>query len=160
MSLQHEYFMQQAIKQALAAYKKGDVPIGAVIVKDGKIIAKGYNKKEKKHCSIYHAEIVALKNACKRLGDWRLNGCTMYVTMEPCSMCAGAIVNHRLDCVVIGVTEPNCGACGSGIDILNNENLNTKTQVIKGVCQAECKQLLQSFFTERRLANKNKRGAK
>ena len=150
MEFSDEHFMQQAIGQAKIASKKGDVPIGAVIVKDGKIIAKGYNKKEKKHCSVYHAEIVALKNACKKLNDWRLNDCTMYVTMEPCAMCAGAIVNHRLKRVVIGVTEPKCGACGSGIDVLNNDSLNTKTDVLKGVCQDECKALLQDFFVKRR----------
>lgn len=158
MELQDTYFMQQAITQAKIAYKKGDVPIGAIIVKDGKIISKGFNKKEQKHCSLYHAEIIALKNACKKLKDWRLNDCIMYVTMEPCSMCAGAIVNHRLSRVVIGVTEPNFGACGSGIDILNNEKLNTKIQVTKCVCEQECKELLQNFFANRRKLNKNKRG--
>ena len=157
MELQDEDFMQLAIQQAKIAYKKGDIPIGAVIVQNGKVIGKGYNKKEKKHCSIYHAEIVALTNACKKLKDWRLNDCTMYVTMEPCCMCAGAIANHRLSRVVIGVSEPNFGACGSGIDILNNEKLNTKIQVTKDVCQEECKKLLQKFFVERRQESKNKR---
>ena len=157
MELQDNYFMHLAIEQAKIAFKKGDVPIGAVIVKNGKVIGKGYNKKEKKHCSVYHAEIIALKNACKKLKDWRLNDLTLYVTMEPCSMCAGAIVNHRLSRVVIGVTEPNFGACGSGIDILNNHKLNTKVQVTKGVCESECKELLQKFFAERRQSSKNKR---
>lgn len=151
-------FMQVAINLAKVAYKKGDVPIGAIIVKDGKIIGKGYNKKEQKHCSVYHAEIIALQSACKKLKDWRLNGATMYVTMEPCCMCAGAIVNHRLDRVVIGITEPNFGACGSGIDILNNDKLNTKIQVTKGICEQQCKELLQNFFANRRQLKKQKRG--
>ena len=147
-----EYYMTFAIQEAKKAYKKGDVPVGCVIVKNGKIIARGYNKKEKKKCSLYHAEIVAIKNACKRIGDWRLNDCKMFVTMEPCAMCAGAIVNHRIKTVVVGITEPNFGACGSGIDILNNSNLNTKTTIITGILQDECKQLLQEFFKERRKA--------
>ncbi len=146
-----EYFMRHAIKEARKALKNEEVPVGCVIVKDGKIFAKGYNKKEQKKCAVYHAEIVAIENACKKLGDWRLNeDFTMYVTMEPCAMCAGAIVNHRIKKVVIGITEQNFGACGSGIDILNNQNLNTKTEVITGVMQDDCKKLLQDFFKQRR----------
>ena len=154
MEKQDVDFMNIAIEQAKTAYKKQDVPIGAIIVQNGKIIGKGYNKKEKKHCSLYHAEIVALKHACKKVGDWRLVDATMYVTMEPCCMCAGAILNHRIKRVVIGITEPKNGACGSGVDLLNNQNLGTKTQVTTGVCAEQCKQLLQDFFAKRRLQNK------
>ena len=150
-------FMQIAIQQAKIAYQKKDVPVGAIIVKNDKVIGKGYNKKEKKHCSLYHAEIIAIKQACKKIKDWRLNDCTMYVTMEPCCMCAGAIINHRISRVVVGITEPNWGACGSGVDLLNNENLNTKTSVITGVCDIECKNLLQNFFEERRKDKKVKK---
>lgn len=150
-------FMQIAIQQAKIAYQKKDVPVGAIIVKNDKVIGKGYNKKEKKHCSLYHAEIIAIKQACKKIKDWRLNDCTMYVTMEPCCMCAGAIINHRISRVVVGITEPNWGACGSGVDLLNNENLNTKTSVITGVCDIECKNLLQNFFEERRKGKKVKK---
>ena len=150
-------FMQIAIQQAKIAYQKKDVPVGAIIVKNDKVIGKGYNKKEKKHCSLYHAEIIAIKQACKKIKDWRLNDCTMYVTMEPCCMCAGAIINHRISRVVVGITEPNWGACGSGVDLLNNENLNTKTSVITGVCDIECKKLLQNFFEERRKDKKVKK---
>ena len=147
-------FMELAIKEAQKALKNDEVPVGCIIVKDNKIIAKGYNKKEKLHCSVYHAEIVAIEKVCKKVGDWRLNeGYTMYVTMEPCAMCAGAIVNHRIKNVVIGITEPNFGACGSGIDILNNEKLNTKTNVKTGVMADECKKLLQNFFETRRKDN-------
>ena len=146
-------FMNFALKQAKKAFLNEEVPVGCVIEKDGKIFVTGYNKKEKLHCSIYHAEIVAIEKACKKLGDWRLDdGFTMYVTMEPCAMCAGAIVNHRIKRVVIGITEQNFGACGSGIDILNNDNLNTKTEVKIGVMQEECKNLLQQFFKQRRIA--------
>lgn len=150
----HEDFMKQAIVQAKKAYKNDEVPVGAVIVHNGKIIGKGYNKKEKKHCSIYHAEIVAIQNACKKIKDWRLSDCTMYVTMEPCCMCAGAIVNHRIKHVVFGVSEQNFGACGSGIDLLNNQTLNTKIVTDKGVCENECKQLLQDFFKQKRADSK------
>lgn len=147
-------FMKLAIKEAQKALKNDEVPVGCVIVKDGKVIAKGYNKKEKLHCSVYHAEIVAIKKACNKIGDWRLNeNFTMYVTMEPCAMCAGAIVNHRIKKVVIGITEPNFGACGSGVDILNNEKLNTKTEVVTGILQEDCKKLLQNFFVNKRKTN-------
>ena len=147
---QDEKFMNIAINQAKKAFQNQEVPIGCVIVQNGKILGRGYNKKEKKHCSIFHAEIVALENACKKLGDWRLNDATMYVTMEPCAMCAGAIVNHRIKRVVIGITEPNFGACGSGIDILNNQSLNTKTEVITGILKEQCLKIIQNFFEERR----------
>ena len=149
--LMHQKFMKLAIKQAEKALNNDEVPVGCVIVKDGKVVGRGYNKKEKLHCSIYHAEIVAIENACKKLKDWRLDdGYTMYVTMEPCAMCAGAIVNHRIKNVVIGVKEPNFGACGSGIDLLNNQSLNTKTNVIVGVLESECKKFLQDFFVLKR----------
>lgn len=156
MEYNHEYFMKLALQQAKKAFKKQEVPVGCVVVLNNKIIGKGYNKKEHKHCSLYHAEIVAIKNACKKVGDWRLTDATLYVTMEPCAMCAGAIVNHRIKNVVIGITEPNCGACGSGIDILNNQSLNTHTKVISNILSEECKKLLQSFFENRRKINNKK----
>ena len=144
-------FMKLAIKEAQKALSNDEVPVGCVIVKDGKVVAHGYNKKEKLHCSVYHAEIVAIESLCKKLGDWRLDdGYIMYVTMEPCAMCAGAIVNHRIKNVVIGVMESNFGACGSGIDILNNQSLNTKTNVRVSVLEDECKKLLQDFFALKR----------
>lgn len=143
-------FMRLAYNQALKALENDEVPVGCVVVFNGKVVGKGYNQKEKKHCSVYHAEIVAIENACKKIGDWRLNDATLYVTMEPCAMCAGAIINHRIKHVVIGVTEPNFGACGSGIDILNNNSLGTKTEVVTGVLQDECKAILQQFFKQKR----------
>ena len=145
-----EKYMKLAVAQAQKAFQNDEVPVGCVIVFDDQVVGKGYNQKEKKHCSVYHAEIVAIENACKKIGDWRLNGATLYVTMEPCAMCAGAIVNHRISRVVIGVMEPNFGACGSGVDILNNDKLNTHIKVESGILQEECKNLLQSFFKEKR----------
>ena len=146
-----EKFMKLALSQAKKAYKNQEVPVGCVIVKDDKVIARGYNKKEKKHCSLYHAEIVAIENTCKKVGDWRLDdGFTLYVTMEPCAMCAGAIINHRIKRIVIGVTEPNFGACGGGIDLLNNQCLNSQTNVTSSVLKDECLELLQKFFKNRR----------
>ena len=150
-----EFFMKNALKQAKKAFNNEDVPVGAVVVCDEKIVGCGYNKKEKTKCSLYHAEIEAIKKACKNVGDWRLCDCTLYVTLEPCVMCAGAIMNHRIKRVVIGVTEPNFGACGSGIDILNNEKLNTKTEVITGILKDECLNMLQTFFKNRREFNKS-----
>ena len=147
-------YMRLALLEAQKAFKREDVPVGCVIVLGDKIIGKGYNKKEAKHCSLYHAELVAIKKACKSVKDWRLCDATMFVTMEPCAMCAGAIVNHRIKRVVIGTKEPNFGACGSGIDILNNSGLNTKTEVISSVLEDECRQILQDFFVERRKLNK------
>ena len=149
-TINDEYYMNIALKEANKAYKNEDVPVGCVIVFDGKIIGKGYNQKEKTHCSLYHAELIALKKACKNIGDWRLNDATIYITMEPCAMCAGAIINHRIKRVVIGITEPNFGACGSGINILNNSSLNTKTEVKIGVLQDECLTILRDFFKHRR----------
>ena len=155
MMTQDEKYMKEAIRLAKKAYAIEEVPIGCVIVYEGKIIGRGYNRRTIDKNVIAHAEMQAIRKACKKMNDWRLEDCTMYVTLEPCQMCAGAIVNHRLSRVVFGVTEPNFGACGSGVDILNNENLNTKVQVTKGVCQEECKTLLQNFFVERRKKSKN-----
>lgn len=145
-----EKFMKLALKQAEKAMKNQEVPVGCVIVKDGKIIGTGYNKKELKKCSVYHAEIIAIEKACKKIGDWRLGDCTLYATMEPCVMCAGAILNHRIKNVVYGVGEENFGACGGGIDVLNNVDLNSRTNVKNGVLKDECLLLLQNFFKERR----------
>ena len=147
-----EKYMKLAIKQAQKALANDEVPVGCVVVKDNKVIGAGYNKKEKKKCSVYHAEIVAIEKACKKVNDWRLGDCTIYVTMEPCVMCAGAILNHRIKNVVYGVSEENFGACGGGIDVLNNTDLNSKTNVKSGVLHEECLKLLQGFFKEKRLS--------
>ena len=146
----NQKYMKFALIEAQKALSKNEVPVGCVIVKDDKIISKGYNKKEQNHCSIYHAEIIAIEKACKKLGDWRLEDCTLFVTMEPCAMCAGAILNHRIKNVVFGISEQNFGACGGGINLLNNSDLNSKTNVISGILKDECLELLQRFFKDRR----------
>ena len=139
-----------ALAEAQKAYKKGEVPIGAVIVKDGKVIAKGHNRKEKKHMTTRHAEIEVIEKASKKIGDWRLNDCEMYVTLEPCCMCAGAILNARIDKVYIGAMEKNFGCCGSAYNLLDSEKFTTKVQMQTGVMEKESVELLQSFFKQHR----------
>jgi tRNA(adenine34) deaminase len=146
----HEFFMKEALKEAEKAYKKGEIPVGAVIVKDSKVIARGHNEKEIKNNPINHAEISAIQKACKKLGSWRLYGCSLYVTLEPCPMCAGALIQARLDRVVIGTPDPKAGAVGSVIDILADERFNHKVEACSGVLQDECAQILKKFFMELR----------
>ena len=148
-----EFFMQEALKEARKAYLKEEVPVGAVIVKDGKIIARAHNLKESKHSSLAHAEILAIKKANKKLNTWRLNDCEMYVTLEPCSMCAGAMINSRIKKVYIGTLDLKTGACGSFID-LPNYKFNHKIEIETGILQADCEKILQVFFKNLR---KNRR---
>lgn len=143
-------FMKEAIKEARKAYGKLEVPIGAVIVKNGKIIARGHNQKEEKADTTMHAEIIAIKKASKKIGAWRLNGCEMYVTLEPCPMCAGAIVNARLDKIYIGTMDEKNGACGSVTDVLEEYKQNYKVQKEKGIHQKECEEIIKKFFKELR----------
>lgn len=144
------YFMKKAIALAKKAAEADEVPVGAVIVKDGKIIARGVNKKERKNCALFHAEIVAIERACRRLGNWYLDGCEMYVTLEPCPMCAGALVNSRLDKLVFGAYDPKSGCCGSVMNITDDERFNHRLQVKGGVMQQECASLLSEFFAAKR----------
>ena len=148
--IKKEYYMKEALKEAKKAYKKLEVPVGAIIVKDDKIIARGYNKKESTNNCIMHAEIEAIKKASKVLNNWRLNDCEMYVTLEPCAMCAGAIINSRINKVYIGTMEENTGACGTKINLLKNKKLNTEIKIEKNILQEECTKLLKDFFKERR----------
>lgn len=145
-----EYYMKEALKEAKKAYKKLEVPVGAIIVKDNKIIARAYNKKESTKNCLMHAEIDAIKKASKVLDNWRLNDCEMYVTLEPCAMCAGAIVSSRIKKVYIGTMEDNSGACGTKINILKNKKLNTNIEIEKNICKEECEKILKEFFKERR----------
>lgn len=138
-------FMLEAIKQAKLALKKGEVPIGAVIVKDNKIISKARNTREKSQNALHHAEIIAINKACKKLKSWRLNDCTMYVTLEPCSMCAGAILNSRISKVVIGCLDKDHGAVVSKYTLLSDGTLNHKTE-IEISHNDECKTLITNFF--------------
>lgn len=147
---QDEKFMKAAIAQAKKGAKIGEVPIGCVIVYEGKIIARGYNRRRTDASTLAHAEIIAIKKACRSLGDWRLEGCTMYVTLEPCQMCAGAIVQARMDRVVIGTMSPKSGCAGSIINLLNMEEFNHQVEITKGVCEKECSKMLSDFFSDLR----------
>ena len=148
-----ESFMKQAVKQAKKAYDKLETPIGCVIVHEDKIIARGYNKRNMKKNTLAHAEILAINKASKVLGDWRLEDCTMYVTLEPCPMCAGAIVQARIPRVVIGSMNPKAGCAGSVLNLLQ-DGLNHQVEVTKGVLAEECSGLMTSFFRELRKKKK------
>ncbi|MDP9751832.1 tRNA adenosine(34) deaminase TadA [Thermoanaerobacter pentosaceus] len=139
-------FMEAAILEAKKSYQLGEVPVGAVIVKDGQIIGKGFNQKESSNDATAHAEILAIKEACKTLGSWRLDDCSMYVTLEPCPMCAGAILEARIKRVYIGTESDKSGAAGTVINLLNNPDLGSKTEVYFGIMEDECKMLLENFF--------------
>ena len=144
------FFMQMALKQAQIAYKKDEVPIGCVIVKDDVVIAKGYNKKITKNSALLHAEIVALKKAQKKLNDWHLNDCTLYVTLEPCPMCAGACINTRIKKIVFGEKEKKAGCCGTLYNLAQDARFNHRPQVVGGVLGQECGQILSNFFKSKR----------
>jgi len=146
-------FMRIAIEQAKIAEENGDVPIGAVIVYQDQIIGKAYNQREQLKDPTAHAEIIALTQAAAALQTWRLNGCTMYVTLEPCTMCAGALVLARIDRLVFGCDDPKAGACGSLYDIVRDERLNHRLEVTTGVLTEQCSELLREFFERRRVKN-------
>ena len=140
-----EIYMKEALKNARTAFELGEIPVGAVIVKDGEIIATGYNERETGKSATAHAELLAIERACRKLGSWRLHGCTLYVTLEPCPMCSGAIINSRIDRVVSALKDPKAGALGSLID-LNSYPLNHKCTVEFGLMENEARDLLQNFF--------------
>ena len=146
-----EKFMKEAIRQAKKAYALREVPIGCVIVYEGKIIARGYNRRNTDKNTTSHAEINAIRKASKKLGDWRLEGCTLYVTLEPCQMCAGAIVQARIDKVVIGSMNPKAGCAGSVLNLLEMDGFNHKVEVERGVLEEECSTMLSGFFKELRI---------
>jgi tRNA(adenine34) deaminase len=150
-----EHFMQLAIEQAGIAEENGDVPIGAVIVHKDKIIGKAYNQREQLQDPTAHAEIIALTQAAAAIETWRLEGCTIYVTLEPCTMCAGALVLARIDRLVYGCDDPKAGAIKSLYNIVTDERLNHRIEVISGVLADQCSKLLQDFFKKRRIENKN-----
>ena len=141
----HETYMRQALALAKEAAKELEVPVGAVIVKDGTVVGYGRNRREKGKNALAHAEIEAIDMACKTLGGWRLSGCDLYVTLEPCPMCAGAIINARIDHVYIGTTDPKAGCCGSVTDLFSM-SFNHKPACTQGVCQEECSKQLKDFF--------------
>lgn len=146
--MENEY-MKKAIALAMESEKEGEVPVGAVIVKDGKIIATGRNRRETKKNALCHAEIEAINNACKKLGGWRLFGCDLYVTLEPCPMCAGAIINSRIKTVYFGAYDNKAGSFGSVADF-NRIPYNHKPEIIEGVMEEECSKLLSDFFKKLR----------
>jgi tRNA(adenine34) deaminase len=151
----HHQFMSRAIQQALLAYEADEVPVGAVIVSpDQRIIAAAYNQKIQLNDPTAHAEILAITQAAAALEDWRLNGCTLYVTLEPCPMCAGAILQARIDTVVFGAYDPKAGAVHSLYQLLNDARLNHRCQVIDGLMAEQCAQILTAFFQEKRSQGK------
>ena len=152
-----ERYMKEAIRQARKAGAIGDVPIGCVIVYQDKIIARGYNKRNKEKTVLAHAELQAMKKACKFMGDWRLEECTMYITLEPCQMCAGAIVQARIPRVVIGSMNAKAGCGGSILNILEMEEFNHQCQVTRGVLEEECSEMLSEFFRQLRKIQKEKK---
>ena len=149
-----EKYMKEAIKQAKKAAKIGDVPIVCVLVKDGEIIARGYNRRNADKTVLSHAEVTSIKRACKKEGDWRLEDCTLYVTLEPCPMCAGAIVQARIPRVVIGCRNPKAGCAGSILNILNEPKFNHQVDVTCGVLREECAAPMSEFFKRFRKKNK------
>ena len=150
-------FMKAALKQAEKAIALGEVPIGAVIVCGGKIIARGYNRRNTDRTTLAHAEITCIRKACKKTGDWRLEGCTLYCTLEPCQMCAGALVQSRIARVVIGTTSPKSGCGGTLLNILQNPDFNHQADVLYGVMREECTEILQRFFKDLRRRNKERK---
>lgn len=151
---QLQFFMQEAIELAKQAEKLNEVPIGAVVVKDGQIIGRGYNRREIDGNPLGHAEIIAIMQASKHLGGWRLEDCELFVTLEPCPMCAGAIVQSRIKRLVYGASDPKSGYAGTLYNTLQDKRLNHQTEIIQGVCLEECQLLLQNFF--RRLRQRKK----
>ena len=152
---QDEKYMREAIRQAKKAYALEEAPIGCVIVREGRIIARGYNRRNTEGNALAHAELSAIKKASKKTGDWRLEDCTMYVTLEPCQMCAGAIVQCRMKKVVIGSMNPKAGCAGSVLNLLQMPQFNHQVELVTGVLEEECSQMLSAFFRE--LREKKKR---
>ena len=157
---QHIKYMKEALKQAKKANALGEVPIGCVIVYDDQIIARGYNRRNTDKNTLAHAEITAINRASKKIGDWRLEGCTLYVTLEPCQMCSGAIVQSRITNVVMGCMNPKAGCGGSILNILEMPEFNHQVNVTRGVMEEECSQILQEFFKELRIRNREEKAAK
>ena len=154
MTDQDKKYMKEALKQAKKAYALDETPIGCVIVYEGKIISRGYNSRNVDKNTLAHAELAAIKKASRKLGDWRLEGCTMYVTLEPCPMCAGAIVQARITRVVIGCMNPKAGCAGSVLNLLQMDGFNHKVEIETGILEEECSQLMSGFFRELRKKKK------
>lgn len=152
-----EKYMREALREARKAYRIGEVPIGCVIVYEGRVIGRGYNRRKTDHSTLSHAELTAIKKASKVIGDWRLEGCTLYVTLEPCQMCSGAIIQARIDRVVMGCMNPKAGCGGSLLNILENPLFNHQAEVTRGVLEEECSGILTRFFKELRVRLKTEK---
>ncbi len=152
--IKKEKLMKEALKEAQKAYNKEEVPVGAIIVKEGKIIAKAHNQKETKKDTTKHAEIIAIQKASKKIEAWRLSECEMYVTLEPCSMCAGALIQARIKKVYIGTMDYKTGACGSKLNLLEDYTFNHKVEIEAGILQKECEEILKKFFKKLRKQKK------
>ena len=150
-----EKYMKEAIRQARKAWKLAEVPIGCVIVKEDRIIARGYNRRNTDKNTLAHAELLAIRKASRAVGDWRLEDCTMYITLEPCQMCAGAIVQARISRVVIGSRNPKAGCAGSILNLLNVPEFNHQVELTEGILEAECSVMLSDFFRELRERKKS-----
>lgn len=160
MLTEDEKYMKEAIKQAKKAWAIGEVPIGCVIVYENQIIARGYNRRKTDKNTLAHAELTAIKRASKKLGDWRLEGCVMYVTLEPCQMCAGAVVQARIPKVVIGCMNPKAGCAGSILNLFQVPEFNHQVETVKGVLEEDCSNLLKNFFKDlRKRLKKEKQSA-
>ena len=157
---EQEKYMKAAMTQAKKAYALGEVPIGCVIVHEGKIIGRGYNRRNTDKNTLAHAEITAINKASRKIGDWRLEDCTLYVTLEPCQMCSGAIVQARIPEVVIGCMNPKAGCAGSILNILENDSFNHQVKVTRGVLEQQCSDMLTQFFKELRVRVKGERKAR
>ena len=155
-----EKYMREAVRRAKKAYALGEVPIGCVIVHDKKIIGRGYNRRNTDKSTLSHAELIAIRKAGKVIGDWRLEECTLYVTLEPCQMCAGAIVQARIPRVVMACMNPKAGCAGSILNILDMPQFNHQVESVRGGMEDECAQMLRDFFKELRIRNKAEREAK
>ena len=152
-----EKYMKEAIRQAKKAYAIGEVPIGSVIVYEDKIIGRGYNRRTTDKNTLAHAELIAIRKASKKMGDWRLEGCTMYVTLEPCQMCSGAIVQARIPRVVVGCMNPKAGCAGSILNLLDRKEFNHQAELTVGVLAEECSEMMKQFFRELRERQKAKK---
>ncbi len=151
-----EKYMKEALKQAEKAYALGETPIGCVIVYQDKIIGRGYNRRTIDKNTLAHAELTAIRKACRKMGDWRLEECTMYVTLEPCQMCSGAIVQSRMTRVVVGCMNPKAGCAGSVLNLLQMPEFNHQSELTTGVLEEQCSQMMKSFFKELREQKKKK----
>ena len=151
-----EIYMKEALKEAKKAYDKLEIPVGAIIVKEGKIISRAHNQKETKFDTTKHAEILAIQKASKKLKSWRLIDCEMYVTLEPCTMCAGAIINSRIKKIYIGASDEKTGAVGSVLNLFDNYKFNHKPEYEKGILGQECSEILKRFFKDLRKLKKDK----